>query len=175
MKLLSLVPLFGIPWTVVYQASLSMGFSRQEYWSGLPFLSPGDLPNPGIKPRSPTLQANSLPSGPLRKPKILEWVACLFSSGSSWRKLGSSGCGGTLVLPLEWRRVCQGTSWVAARVWMTLWNFPMLDVTSLERSLLEVWNRPRKVKIFGIWSSESPGFQKIGSLSLFQTNKHNFM
>ena len=63
-KLLSLVPLFGIPWTVVYQASLSMGFSRQEYWSGLPFLSPGDLPNPGIKPRSPTLQADVLPSEP---------------------------------------------------------------------------------------------------------------
>ena len=63
-KLLSLVPLFGIPWTVVYQASLSMGFSRQEYWSGLPFLSPGDLPNPGIKPGSPTLQADVLPSEP---------------------------------------------------------------------------------------------------------------
>ena len=50
------------PWTVAYQASLSMGFSRQEYWSGLPFPSPGDLPNPGIEPRSPTLQANALPS-----------------------------------------------------------------------------------------------------------------
>ena len=48
------------PWSVACQASLSMGFSRQEYWSGLPFLSPRDLPNPGIKPRSPTLQADSL-------------------------------------------------------------------------------------------------------------------
>ena len=47
-------------WTVACQASLSMGFSRQEYWSGLPFPSPGDLPNPGIKPRSPALQADSL-------------------------------------------------------------------------------------------------------------------
>jgi len=44
-----------------------MGFSRQEYWSGLPFPSPGDLPNPGIKPRSPTLQADFLPSEPPRK------------------------------------------------------------------------------------------------------------
>ena len=50
------------PWTVALQASLSMGFSRQEYWSGLPFLSPEDLPDPGIEPRSPALQADSLPS-----------------------------------------------------------------------------------------------------------------
>ena len=47
--------LFATSWTVAYQAPLSMGFSRQEYWSGLPFPSPGDLPNPGIKPRSPTM------------------------------------------------------------------------------------------------------------------------
>ena len=48
------------PWTVAYQASLSMGFSRQEYWSGLPVPSPGDLPDPGIEPGSPTLQADPL-------------------------------------------------------------------------------------------------------------------
>ena len=54
-KSLSSVRLFGTPWTVAYQASQSMGFSRQEYWSRLPFPSPGDLPDPGIKPRSPTL------------------------------------------------------------------------------------------------------------------------
>ena len=47
------------PWTVACQAPLSMGFSRQEYWSGLPFTSLGDLPNPGIKPGSPALQADS--------------------------------------------------------------------------------------------------------------------
>ena len=64
MKSLSRVQLFVIPWTVVYQASLSMGFSRQGYWSGLPFPSPGDLPDPGIKPRSPALQAYALPSEP---------------------------------------------------------------------------------------------------------------
>ena len=50
----------AIPWTVACQAPLSMGFSRQEYWRGLPFPSPGDLPNPGIEPRSPTLQADAL-------------------------------------------------------------------------------------------------------------------
>ena len=54
-KLLSLVRLFATPWTVAYQALPSMGFSRQEYWSGLPFPSPGDLPDPGIEPGSPTL------------------------------------------------------------------------------------------------------------------------
>ena len=61
---LSRIRLFAIPWTVVYQASLSIGFSRQEYWSGLPFPSPGDPPDPGIEPRSPALQADALPSEP---------------------------------------------------------------------------------------------------------------
>ena len=61
-KFLSCVWLFAIPWTVAYQAPPSMEFSRQEYWSGLPFPSPGDLPDPGIKPRSPALQADALPS-----------------------------------------------------------------------------------------------------------------
>ena len=63
-KLLSRVRLFATPWTVARQAPLSMGFSRQEYWSGLPFPSPGDLPNPGIKPGSPALQADALSSEP---------------------------------------------------------------------------------------------------------------
>ena len=54
-KSLSRVQLFGTPWTVAYQASQSMGFSRQEYWSGLPFPSPGDLPYPGIEPGPPAL------------------------------------------------------------------------------------------------------------------------
>ena len=58
-KLLSRVRLFAIPWTVAYPAPPSMEFSRQEYWSGLPFPSPGDLPNPAIEPRSPTLQADA--------------------------------------------------------------------------------------------------------------------
>ena len=61
-KSLSGVWLFVTPWTVAYQASLSMGFSRKEYWSGLPFPSPGDLSNPGIEPRSPALEAAALPS-----------------------------------------------------------------------------------------------------------------
>ena len=67
-KSLSSVQLFATPWTVAYQASPSMGFSRQEFWSGLPFPSPGDLPNPGIELRSPSLQVDSLPSVPPGKP-----------------------------------------------------------------------------------------------------------
>ena len=64
MELLSHVRLFATLWTVAYQAPPSMGFSRQEYWSGLPFTSPGDLPDPGIEPGSPALQTDALPSEP---------------------------------------------------------------------------------------------------------------
>ena len=78
----SCAQLFAILWAVAHQAPLSMGFSRQEYWSGLLFPSPGDLPDPGIEPRSPTLQADSLPTEPQGKPKntgegslsLLHWI-----------------------------------------------------------------------------------------------------
>ena len=107
-KSFSSVQLFVTPWTVAYQASPSMGFSRQEYQSGLPFPSPGDLPDPGIKPGSPELQADALPSEPplqfssvaqscqtlsdpmdcsppgspvhgIFQARVLEWVAIAFS------------------------------------------------------------------------------------------------
>ena len=61
------------PCGLAHQAPPSMGFSGQEYWSGLPFPSPGDLPDPGIESRSPTLQAASLPSEPPGKPKLLKY------------------------------------------------------------------------------------------------------
>ena len=105
---------FATPWTITYQVPLSMGFSRQEYWSGLPVPSTGDLPNPGIKPRSPTLQADSLPcASPAAKlscfkscltlcnpidgslpgspvpgilqARTLEWVAISFSNAWKWK------------------------------------------------------------------------------------------
>ena len=103
----SSIGLFATLWIAAYQALLSMGFSRQEYWSGLPFPSPGDLPNPGIKPRSPTLQADTLTSVPpgkqmkvaqlcltlcdpmdcivhgILQARILEWIAFPFSRRSS--------------------------------------------------------------------------------------------
>ena len=78
-KSLSHVRLFATPWTAAYQAPLSMGFSRQEYWSVLPFPSPGYLPDPGIKPRSPILQADALTSEPLgngKESKILNLRLC---------------------------------------------------------------------------------------------------
>ena len=75
--------LFVTPWTVAHQAPQSTGFSRQEYWSGLPFPSPGDLPNPGIEPGSSALQADALLSEPPGKPikphsghLILTWLNC---------------------------------------------------------------------------------------------------
>ena len=64
----SCVQFFMTPWTVAHQAPLSMGFSRQEYWSGLPCPPPGDLPDPGIKPASPTLQVDSSPLNDWKRP-----------------------------------------------------------------------------------------------------------
>ena len=71
-KSLSHVRLFATPWTVAYQAPRSVGFSRHEYWSGLPFPSPADLPYPVIKPRSPALQADALLTELPGKPRITE-------------------------------------------------------------------------------------------------------
>ena len=84
----SLVRLFVTSWTAAHQAPPSMGFSRQEYWSGLPFPSPGDLPDPGIEPRSPALQADALTSEPPGKPWTWVWA-------NSWR-LWSTGKPGML-------------------------------------------------------------------------------
>ena len=72
------VRLFATPWTVAYQAPPSMGFSRQEDWSALPFPSPGDLPDPGIEPGSPAFQADALTAEPPGKPEEF---------GISWCKL----------------------------------------------------------------------------------------
>ena len=60
-----------MPWIAALQAPLSMEFSRQEYWSGFPFSSPGDLPDAGTESRSPALQADSLPSEPPGKPSVM--------------------------------------------------------------------------------------------------------
>ena len=75
-KSLSRVWLFATPWTVAHQAPPSMGFSSQEYCSGVPFPSPGDLPNPGIEPRSPAFQADTLTSEPPgnRHSNLLKWL-----------------------------------------------------------------------------------------------------
>ena len=70
------------PWTVTCQALPSMGFPRQEYWSGLPFPSPGDLPDPGIEPGSAALQADSLPSEPPGKTSDMKGQVQMISRGS---------------------------------------------------------------------------------------------
>ena len=84
----SCVQLFGTLWTVAHQASLSMGFSRQEYWSGLPCPPPGDLPDPGIEPVSLALQADSLPLSHWRSPfnvySILFWYTYAGAMLRSW-------------------------------------------------------------------------------------------
>ena len=87
-KSLSRVRLFVTLWTVAHQASPSMGFSRQEYWSGLPFPSPGDLPNPRIEPGSPALQADALTSEPAK----------------------SEGCQGRASLVVQWLRLHASTA-----------------------------------------------------------------
>ena len=68
-----LCPILVTLWTVAHQAPLPIGFSRQEFWSGLPFSSPGYLPDPGIEPGSPALQADSLPTELLEKPNYKLW------------------------------------------------------------------------------------------------------
>ena len=77
--------LFATLWTVASQAPPSMGFSRQEYWSGLPFPSPGDLPNPRIEPGSPALQADSLPTELWRKPSAYNSVTLLLTQDEIYR------------------------------------------------------------------------------------------
>ena len=90
-QLLSHVWLFVTTWTVACQAPLSMGFSRQGYWSGLPFPSPGYLSIPGIEPRSPTLQGDSLLSEPPGKPKNTR-VNCHFLLQENLSVQGSNTC-----------------------------------------------------------------------------------
>ena len=84
--------LFAIPWTVAYKAPLSMEFSRQEYWSGLPFPSPGDLPGPGIEPRSPAFRADALPSGHQGSPNMCRYLSkFLFGNKIYWLVLCELG------------------------------------------------------------------------------------
>ena len=98
-KLLSCVRLFAAPWTIAFQAPLSMEFSRQEYWSGLPFLSPGGLPNPGIEPGSPVLQADALPSEPPGKPLWYHFLNDLGFPGSLAGKESSCSVGDLVSIP----------------------------------------------------------------------------
>ena len=92
-KSLSHVRPFGTPWAIDCQAPPSVGFSRQEYWSGLPFPSPEDLPDPGIKPGSPTLQAGSLLTELGGKPSFhLKDAVFFFKFIFNWRMIALQYC-----------------------------------------------------------------------------------
>ena len=101
----SRVRLCATSWTVAHQAPLPMGFSREEYWSGLPFPPPGDLPNPGIKPVSPVasaLQANPLSLSHLGKPKMYVISAHIpLAKVSPTAKPEASGTGRVSIPPME--------------------------------------------------------------------------
>ena len=102
MKSLSRVQLFVTPRTVAYQAPPSMGFFRQEYWSGLPFPSPRDLPNPGIEPGSPALEADAqrrLTSEPPGKPLLSAKRRVKFLSKVIFKILELEGCVGFIYFP----------------------------------------------------------------------------
>ena len=96
------------PWTVAHQAPLCMEWSRQGYWSGLPFLSPGDLPNPGTEPRSPALQADSLPS----EWHITHYQTWNSAAGESTQTKAGRGCSSRDLAHCHFQRG-QETSWRA--------------------------------------------------------------
>ena len=100
-------PTLGTPWTWAWQTPLSMGFSRQEYWSGLPFSSLGDLPDPGIEPRSLALQVKSLPCEPPGKPKETVSVTkyeFVYPMNSEAKKTKTLEFGSEKCLSLVWAR-----------------------------------------------------------------------
>ena len=103
-------PTLTTPCTSVRQAPLSMGFPRQEYWSGFPFPFPGDLPDPGIEPRSPALQADSLPSEPPRKKIAWHMEMATDSSILAWKIPWTEEPGGPTV-----HGVAKSQTWLSAR------------------------------------------------------------
>ena len=109
------------PWTVARQAPLSTGFSRQEYWSGMPFPSPGDLPDPGSKPRSPALQTDFFYhlSHQCFKMYWLSWT-CVWASSGSWWWTGKPG----VLQSMGSQRVRH--SWVTELNWGWVWTLFML-------------------------------------------------
>ena len=147
-KSLSRVRLFATPRTVAHPIPPSMGFSRQEYWNGLPFPSPGDLPNPGIKPESPTFQADALTSEPPGKPsaaaKSLQSCPTLYDSRDG-SPPDSSIPGILQARTLEWVAISSSNAWkwkvkVKSLSRVRLFVTPWLQPTRL----LRPWDFPGK-------------------------------
>ena len=144
METLNHVWLFATPWTVAYQAPLSMEFSRQEYWNGLPFPSPGDLPDPGIEPGSPALQANALLSEPPTREEIEKvilkapWKQTLASDGTTIKfKLLKN------FFIFNWRRIalqyCIG--FCHTSTWISYWYLCVTSLPSPIHSTHLGWQR----------------------------------
>ena len=169
-KSLSLVQLLATPWTVAYQPPLSMGLSKQEYWSELPFPSPGDLPNPGIKPGSPALQTDALPFEPLH---------LLFTWGQTMLKVmktmvTSFKTSHTSTAPLS------APSPVAGHHQCLCWRLPDTHRqvwVSLVWHLKQNHNSPAKIKCSKLtqWTKEIKNYiyQLRPKLSKAQTGKQN--
>ena len=123
------------PWTVAYEAPLSTGFSRQEYWSGLPFPSPGDLPNPGIEPGSPALQTDALPSEPPGKQESLKNLLKIQVHGtiprnSDLMNLGQRpGIWKVLHRKIIWTLIYENSRWMAGSQ-ATLANIALHQLSS---------------------------------------------
>ena len=148
-KSLSCVWLFVTSWTVARQAALSVGFSRQEYWSGLPFPPTGDLPDPGIKPRFPALQADSLPCEPAGKRK--ESTKHLYAEAPGSEEcldlILSSKCGPKWMQSLP--------SWVVTAV-MFVWSENVLKWYPCDHSAWwRLW-----IPLYGPFLSSEKCFQK---------------
>ena len=145
-KSLSFVQLFVTPWTIAYQRPRSMGFSRQEHWSGLPFPSPGDIPDPGIEPQSSTLQADTSPSEPPGKPLAHECAQSsllsrttgdqgpapegLFRSAVRWARGGKTADDQTEACPTEHQEQRRAVVCRAPCLWHSCPN-PQLRCASL--------------------------------------------
>ena len=125
--------LFAIPWTAACPR-LSMKFFRQEYWSGLPFLSPRDLPKPGIQPRSPALQADSLPPEPLRSPvsAVSRVKLTFFSLPANFLRF--------IFVSYSHFRLARVIYWVLSNTPAANWHCPSPSERSSKNPLDRPWN-----------------------------------
>ena len=132
----------AIPRTIARQAPLYMGFSRQEYWSGLPFPSPGELPNPGIEPRASTLQADALPTELLRKPwkkiSIFKMNAFTISKLDFQKKREYCGLG---LCEVKHHEIDSGLGWRSSSPWC-MKGQQLLIINQLHQVALVIKNPP---------------------------------